>query len=135
MFLERLNKEEFNELITKFIKNKRGKAIKIDILPLSRIIEDDKDNTILINSKRSIPYTQFLSLNDFNAEYCITGVFSPPIKEDKSQNLRDYLYVKFGEEYLTALKKYLEHDKTEKVERLKNKLEEENRKVIEELTK
>ena len=127
MFIEKLSKEEFEELALKFFQEKGAKVKKINKLQV--VLGDDK-NTIIIRSKN-----RFVELNDFCAEYGQSGlvIFAP--NEFKSQIIRDYLYLKFGEEYLTALKKYLEHDKTEKVEKLKNELEEKNKKSIAELVK
>lgn len=132
MFIERLGKEKFEKLVLKFFQQKGAEIKKFDEL----YIVEHNEYGVIISSKSKLPFIRRIEFNDFYAKYDIAGGFALPTHaKDKSQILRDYLYKKFGEKYLNALKTRLEEDKNKKLEEFKNLIEEENKKSIEELTK
>jgi len=74
-----------------------------------------------------------LKVNDFKFE-----IF--PYSHDLNSLNKDllwqqFMYSKFGEEYLTALKMHLENEKAKKLEKVNKEIEEENNKTIKEIIK
>lgn len=128
-FIKKLSQKEFKELVLKFFQEET-EINKFEALSVKKV-----KNNIYIYFEGTL-FKRKVAFNDFYAEYKLfAGIILPTQPQNKSQIVRDYLYTKFGEEYLNALKIRLEEDKNKKVEEFKNNLEEENKKSINNLAK
>lgn len=76
-----------------------------------------------------IPFA--LIINDFSFDSLPFHL----IGGNKSLEWFQYMYSKFGEEYLTALKTHLENEKNKELEKINKTIEDKNKEIINELTK
>lgn len=127
MFVEKLTKLE----IENFIKNQYIQN-NLDYVVKSVSIYNSSPGILTVNLRiqdKEFPLTvtDSYTLNDFdllqNKQYFFNII---PQLEYFS-----FMYNKFGEEYLTALKTHLENEKQQKIKEIDRK----NNKIIEELTK
>jgi len=127
MFVEKLTKLEIeNFLKNQYIQN------NLDYVVKSVSIYNSSPGILTVNLRiqdKEFPLTvtDSYTLNDFdllqNKQYFFNII--PQL------DYFSFMYNKFGEEYLTALKTHLENEKQQKIKEIDRK----NNKIIEELTK
>lgn len=135
MFIEKLTENDLQELIKTFdittYKNTQTTGTLIT----------KKDNEIEIKSfdhsgtHFSYYDDQELSISDFYAHFWSMNRSKFDYKEITKMTYYTFMYSKFGEEYLEELKIYLQNEKKMKLENESKKIDRENEKLIEKLTK
>jgi len=94
MFIDRLSKKEFEDLVLKFFKQKDDEINSFNHLHIVQKTE----KKIIIASNATFPNGKRLVFNDFYAEYTLYGQYSNVTSViNKSDIIRDYLFIKFGE--------------------------------------
>ncbi|MBE5745684.1 MAG: hypothetical protein E7359_00125 [Clostridiales bacterium] len=135
MFIERLTQSDINELIKIFdittYKNTQTTGTHITI----------KNDKIEIRSfDRSGSHFSYyddqeLSISDFYAHFWSMNRSKFDYNEITKMTYYTFMYNKFGEEYLQELKIYLQNEKQNKLKDISKKIDKENDKLIENLTK
>ena len=135
MFIERLTQDDFNKIIELFdipvYKNCQTKGTHIS----------KKQNEIIIKSfdHSACHFSYYddyeLTIMDFYAHFFSISKSKFDYNKTTLITYYSFMYEKFGEEYLEELKKYLQNQKKNKLKDFSKKIDEENNKIIEEITK
>ena len=129
MFIEKLTEKEFECLAKALFTNYLDAKLHVFNVGKNLILTQYTDRGPGFTN----PEEEVVIVSDFNAEHGTTLLEGAEISNltDLSKTLRKFMYEKFGEVYISALKKHLEEIKKHKIKELENK----HNKVIEELTK
>lgn len=137
MFIEQLTDNEIREITYNLVN---GYNLRKHQASCDHIFEINKNN----NDEYKITIARYETFNQYKRieeESCYLSDFNfiseYAFLEQKNVTIEYnvYMYRKFGEKYLNELKIYLDKQRVKKVSSLKKELEEEDIKIIDELTR